>query len=248
MLSTAALAMAAICGGAFAGGFVSGLAGFGTGLAAIGIWLHVIQPASAATLAAICSVVAQLQTLPTIWHAIDRGRTWPMVVAGLLGVPLGTWLLAYTDPSAFRLGLGVLLLSYSGFLLLGRARPTRITWGGRAADSVVGFAGGILGGLAGLSGPLPTVWATLRGWGKDERRAVFQVFNLAVLAGTVALHAATGLLTAEVGRSVLFALPGTLAGAWLGLRAYRRLSDQHFHEVVLVLLGLSGLTLVWTTL
>ena len=45
--------------GAFAGGFVSGLAGFGTGLVAVGIWLRVIQPTTAATLVVVCSVVSQ---------------------------------------------------------------------------------------------------------------------------------------------------------------------------------------------
>lgn len=234
-------------GGAFAGGFVSGLAGFGTGLVALGIWLHAIEPAPAATLVAICSVVAQIQTIPTVWHAIDRTRFWPMVAAGLLGVPVGTRLLAYLDPGAFRLGMGILLLAFSGVMLLGRVR-TRVAWGGRVADGAVGFAGGILGGLAGLSGPLPTIWAALRGWGKDERRGVFQAFNLAILAAVVVSHAASGLLTAELGRLTLFALPGTLAGTWLGARAYRRLSDQRFHEVVLGLLGVSGLTLVWSSL
>ena len=240
MLSAAALV---VLGGASAGGFVSGLAGFGNGLMALGIWLHILAPATAATLVVICSVVSQAQTIPAIWHAIDRARVWPMLAAGLLGVPLGTRLLTRLDPAAFRLGMGALLLAYSGFMLLGRFR-TRILWGGRAADGAVGFAGGVLGGLAGLSGPLPTMWATLRGWGKDERRGVFQAFNLAVLAAVAVAHAASGLLTAELGWLALLALPGTLAGTWLGARAYRRLSDQRFHEVVLSLLGMSGLTLV----
>ena len=236
-----------ILGGAFAGGFVTGLAGFGTGLVALGIWLHVVAPAPAATLVVICSVVAQVQTIPTIWHAIDRARVGPMLLAGLVGVPVGTRLLTHLDPEAFRLATGVLLLAFSGFMLLGRARP-QMVWGGRAADGVVGFAGGILGGLAGLSGPLPTVWATLRGWSKDERRGVFQAFNLAVLSAAFVSHAVSGMLTAELGHLALVALPGTLIGAWLGAHAYRRLSDRRFHEVVLALLGISGLTLVWASL
>lgn len=122
-------------------------------------------------------------------------------------------------------------------MLSSRVR-TRVAWGGRMADGVVGFAGGVLGGLAGLSGPLPTVWATLRGWGKDERRGVFQAFNLAILAAVAVAHAASGLVTAGLGRVAFLALPGTLAGTWLGSHAYRRLSDQRFHEVVLSLLGL----------
>jgi hypothetical protein len=244
MLNTAAMV---VTGGAFAGGFVSGLAGFGTALMALGIWLHVLDPAVAAALVVICSVVAQVQTIPTVWHAIDRGRVGPMIAAGLLGVPIGGWLLTRVDPNQFRLGMGLLMVAFSGYMLFGRQRM-RLTRGGHAADGAVGFVSGILGGLAGLSGALPTIWATLRGWGKDERRGVFQAFNLAILLAALLSHVIAGRFTAEVGRLVLLALPGTLAGAWLGARTYRRLSDRRFHEVVLGLLGVSGLTLVWAGL
>nr|WP_294523862.1 sulfite exporter TauE/SafE family protein [uncultured Rhodopila sp.] len=244
MLTAATLV---VLGGAFAGGFVSGLAGFGTALMALGIWLHVLDPAIAAVLVVICSVFAQTMTIPTVWHAIDRARVGPMIAAGLLGVPLGSWLLLRVDPHMFRLTMGVLLAAFSGFMLFG-GRQARITRGGRLADTAVGFAGGILGGLAGLSGALPTVWAALRGWGKDERRGVFQAFNLAILLAAGIVYAVSGRMTGEVGRLVLIALPGTFAGAWLGARTYRRLSDRRFHEVVLALLGMSGVALVWTGL
>lgn len=244
MLTSAALV---VVGGAFAGGFVSGLAGFGTELMALGIWLHVLDPASAAVLVVVCSVVAQAQTIPAIWHAIDRARVGPMIAAGLFGVPIGSWLVYKVDPNAFRLGMGLLLVAFSGFMLFGRP-TTRVTAGGHVADAAVGFAGGILGGLAGLSGPPPIVWATLRGWSKDERRGVFQAFNLSILLAAGVTFALSGRLTGEVGRLVLAALPGTLCGAWLGARTYRRLSDRRFHEVVLVLLGASGLGLVWTSI
>lgn len=233
--------------GAFAGGFVTGLAGFGTALVALGFWLYVISPVAAATLVAICSVVAQAQNLPAVWHAVDRNRVGPMIAAGLLGVPVGTLLLSRVDPHVFRLTLGVLLIAFSGFMLLGRHQP-RVAWGGRVADGAVGFAGGILGGFAGLSGPLPTVWATLRGWSKDERRGVFQVFNLAILAAVVVWHGVRGLLTVEVMWLAAVALPGTVLGAWLGVRAYLRLSDRHFQTLVLCLLALSGVALVWANI
>ena len=55
--------------GALAGGFVSGLAGFGTALMALGIWLYVLPPSLAVPLVLICSVVAQTSTLPSIWRA-----------------------------------------------------------------------------------------------------------------------------------------------------------------------------------
>jgi len=39
--------------GALCGGFVTGLAGFGTGLTALGFWLHVVNPSVAAALVAV---------------------------------------------------------------------------------------------------------------------------------------------------------------------------------------------------
>jgi uncharacterized membrane protein YfcA len=245
MITTATIII--VAAGALLGGFVSGLAGFGTGLVALGIWLHAVSPAQAASLVIICSVVAQMQTIPAIWHAIDFRRIWPMLAAGVLGVPLGVKLLDHINPGSFRLGIGLLLIIFSATMLIGRT-GLKIHWGGRTADAAIGLGGGILGGLAGLSGPLPTMWATLRGWSKDQRRGVFQAYNLTVLTVALLTHAAEGLITRDVGWLLLAALPGTLSGAWLGAHAYRRLSDHHFHQVVLGLLGVSGITLIWPSI
>src|SRR6185437_2895126 len=98
--------------------------------------------------------------------------------------------------------------------------PMAFRFGGRIADTAVGFAGGILGGLAGLSGPLPILWASIRGWGKDQRRGVFQIFNWTVLATAFCLHVASGLVHWEVVRLALLAFPATVCGAWIGARFY----------------------------
>jgi uncharacterized membrane protein YfcA len=236
-----------VTAGALAGGFVSGLAGFGTGLVAIGIWLYAVSPAVAVSLAVICSVMSQVQTIPAIWHAVRPRRVLPFIVPGLIGVPLGIHLLGAVEPPVFKLCVGLLLVGFSTFSLsLGRG--LRVTWGGVAADGVVGFAGGVLGGLAGLSGPLPTMWASLRGWGKDERRSLIQAFNLSILMTALVSQAVSGRLTAEVGFAVMASVPGTVVGAWLGTAAYRRLSDRHFHHIILYLLAFSGVTLLWSTL
>jgi uncharacterized membrane protein YfcA len=232
--------------GALAGGFVAGLAGFGTALIALGIWLYILPPSVAVPLVLICSIVAQTSTLPAILRSIDFGMVWPFLVGGLAGVPVGTLLIEHADPAIFKLSVGVLLLIFPTALYFSRGNFA-FTWGGRVADAAIGFAGGILGGLAGLSGPLPTLWASIRGWGKDERRGVFQTFNWTILSAAFCLQAGTGLVTREVLGLALLVLPGTIIGAWLGGRAYRVLSDQNFRDVVLGLLFLSGAGLVWNS-
>ena len=232
--------------GAFAGGFVAGLAGFGTALMALGIWLYVLPPSDAVPLILICSVVAQSWTLPSLWRSFDFTLIRPFVIGGLIGVPLGTLLVAQADPNAFKLTVGVFLLLFP--LALYFSKPMAFRFGGRPADAAIGFAGGILGALAGLSGPLPILWATIRGWGKDERRGIFQTYNWTVLFAALCLQAASGLIAGHVMWLALLAFPGTILGAWLGARCYHAMSDRNFRDVVLGLLFLSGVALVWTTL
>ncbi|NQV82372.1 MAG: sulfite exporter TauE/SafE family protein [Rhodospirillales bacterium] len=235
-----------ILAGAFAGGYVNGLTGFGTGLTALVFWLYVAPPTIAAPLVVLCSIIAQIQTLPAIWHAIVWRQVLPFVLGGLVGVPFGTALLSLVSVQAFKLVIGCLLIVYCSFMLLKRSPPT-VTWGGKFMDAVVGLSGGILGGLAGLSGVLPTVWASLKGWGKDEKRSVFQTFNFSILLFASASQALSGYMTTEVGRLTMVALPGTLLGVWLGRKTYNRLGDGRFNQVVLVLLLLSGVSIIVTS-
>jgi uncharacterized protein len=231
--------------GAIAGGFVSGLAGFGASLMALGIWLYMLPPSIAVPLVLICSVVAQSATLPSMWRSFDLSLVWPFLIGGLAGVPLGTMLVDHADPNVFKLTVGVFLLLFPTALYF--SGPMAFSHGGRLADGAIGFAGGVMGGLAGLSGPLPILWASIRGWGKHERRGVFQIFNWTVLVAALCLQAASGHVGRQVLLLALLAFPATVFGTWLGARLYRKLSDQNFTNVVLALLFLSGLGLVWSS-
>jgi uncharacterized membrane protein YfcA len=231
--------------GALAGGIVNGLTGFGTALTALGIWLFALPPTVAATLAILSSVVSQLQTLPMIWRTILWKRVVAFVAPGVLGVPIGTFLLPHIDPRLFKIGVGVFLVLYSAHVLA-RRFEVKTAWGDTIADGVIGFFGGICGGLAGVSGALPVVWTDIRGWSKDQRRAVLQMFNTAILSFALVLHAVSGLLTREVAVAALVALPATIAGAHFGAFIYRRLADHSYQRVIMVLLMISGVVLIWS--
>jgi uncharacterized membrane protein YfcA len=235
-----------VAAGALVGGFVNGLSGFGMAMAAIVFWLQAVSPATASSLAATCAVIAHLQSLPVIIHAINPRRLAPFVIAGLVGIPVGTWLLLVIDEGAFRIWVGALMVLYAAVMLSLRVRLNIRT--GPAADVAIGFGGGILGGLAALSGALPAVWAGLRGWGKEERRAILQPYNMSILAVAIVAHLAAGLFTPELLHALLFAVPGTLIGAELGKRLYHRLGDHHFDRVVLAILLAGGATLLASSL
>jgi uncharacterized protein len=232
--------------GALGGGLVNGLTGFGTAITALGIWLYVISPTAASSLAIICAIASQLQTLPMIWRHIRWDLALPLTLPGLVGVPVGTYLLTHIEPRLFKLGLGVFLVVYPAYVL---ARRSQISWsfGGKPADAIVGFGGGVLGGLTGLSGVLPVVWTDIRGWSREQRRGVVQSFNIAILTLALVSHAIDGLLTRQVALASAVALPAAIAGAWVGAFIYRRLHDRGYQRVVMVLLLISGVTLLWAS-
>jgi hypothetical protein len=239
--------IALVVAGALAAGFVNGLSGTGYALVALGFWLHAMSPITAAPLLALCSVSGHLQSLPKIWKGIIWERLWPFLAGGLIGVPLGTALLGFVRVEPLKLGVGVLLLLYCSWMGFVR-RPPVVMGGGRLADAAAGLGGGILGGMASLSGPIPVIWVQLRGWNMLAQRGVNQPFNMSVLALSLASAAVAGYLD----RTFLFwaaiTVPTTLIGAHVGLRLYGSIDDAQFRRVILVLLGLSGLTLIGSTL
>lgn len=229
--------------GALAGGFVSGLAGFGTALTVLPIWLLSIQPAVAAPLAAICGLVAQIQTLPYVWSSINWRRVAPFLMTAFLGIPVGTFLLSYVSIDVFRLTIGVLLIFYSTVMLIKRSSHWVIN-GNQIGNLSIGFSGGVLGGIAGLSGILPTLWITLHNWDKPTKRGFFQGYNLVVLAVSVLSLWLAQYITAEVLELATLALPSTLIGAWLGRKTYASLNDDRFDLAILFVLLFSGLSII----
>jgi uncharacterized membrane protein YfcA len=160
------------------------------------------------------------------------------------GVPLGVTALAAASPFLLRSSIGAFLITYAIYQLIQRHNREIGEWGGKIIDGAIGFAGGFLGGFAGLSGPLPLVWLQLRGGPSDQQRAIYQPFNVLVLALATIGMSITGQITSQVLLIGLLCLPQTLIGAWMGARLYVGVSAQTFQRVVLSLLLVSGCILI----
>jgi uncharacterized membrane protein YfcA len=227
---------------AFVGGFASGLAGFAMGFIVSGIWLHIITPIQTTTLVVGYGLCTQGYGVWKHRHALRWPMIAPFIVGGTLGVPIGTLLLTYIDPAYLRAGVGMLLVVYG---IYGLVQPAlRPVPAGVAADSVVGFANGVLCGLTGLPGFIITIWCQLRGWSKDVQRAVFQPVMLAAIVATAIALSFTGVFTVETGKLYVLGLPAMLAGLWVGFKLYGKLDDAMFRKVILVLLLAAGLALI----
>jgi uncharacterized membrane protein YfcA len=227
--------------GAFLGAFAAGGAGFAFALAASAVWLHVLDPVHTTAMVVASGTLLHGLLIWPIRRSIEVARLWPFVAGAAFGIPAGVALLSHTRPDIIRALIGGFLVAY-GVYALAAPRLPYFGRGGRAADALVGFAGGVLGGLGGYSGVLPTIWTQIRGWSKEVARGVYQPFIVFAQAVTLAI---IGAITVDRAGILLFAttLPALALGAWLGLRVYGHLNDRRFRQVLSLMLLLSGLTL-----
>ncbi|WP_419341132.1 sulfite exporter TauE/SafE family protein [Achromobacter sp. PD1] len=229
--------------GAVIAGFVQGLSGFAFGLVAMSFWAWVLDPRLAATLAVFGALVGQILAAITVRRGFDLRRLLPFVIGGLFGIPLGVALLPRLDMDWFKTILGILLVIWCPAMLLAKNLP-KITAGGRAADAAVGMAGGVLGGIGGFTGTLPTLWCTLRGFDKDAQRAIIQNFNLSMLLVTMGTYLASGIVTRSMLPMFAIVAAAMLVPVLLGAELYIGVSEARFRQIVLGLLTASGVALL----
>ena len=227
----------------FFGAFVSGLAGFAFSAVAGAILLHVLQPLEAVPLMMACSIGVQATNLWALRNSIRWKESAMLILGGILGVPLALWLLHNADARAFQRGFGLMIAAYSGYMLfkpgLGRLQEMS-----RSRTAMVGFGGGVIGGLTAMPGALPTIWCEMHGLQKADQRGLVQPFIAVMQVSSLAMMLARHELSSKVLVDLAMSIPALLAGTALGILAFRRIKDAVFRKIILGILLLSGLLLV----
>ena len=229
--------------GALLGGIAAGGSGFAFALAATSIWLHRVDPLQSTIMATGAGVLLHMSTIWPQRKNISLARVSPFIAGGLVGIPIGVYLLAFTNTGLLKLVLGTFLLAYGTYAVISPRLHT-VRFGGRGADAAVGFIGGVLGGIGGYSGVLPTIWTQLRGWPKEIARGVYQPYIIVVQGITLA-----GIVWVTLDRTGLMLLaailPPLLIGTWIGWQLYGKLDERRFRQGLGLLLVASGATLIF---
>lgn len=222
---------------------MQGFSGFGFGLTAMSLWAWTLEPQLAAALAVFGALTGQIIAAVSVRRGFNLQRLLPFIAGGLAGVPLGIYILPRLDVPLFKGLLGLLLVVMCPLMFFASRLP-RLTAGGRLGDALAGAAGGMMGGLGGFTGVVPTLWCTLRGFEKDTQRAVIQNFNLAMLTVTFTTYLVTGIATRQMIPLFAIVAPAMLIPSVLGARLYLGISDTGFRNVILGLLTASGVAML----
>jgi uncharacterized membrane protein YfcA len=108
---------------------------------------------------------------------------------------------------------------------------------------LVGGLGGITGPTAAFPGALPVMWASLTTMDKNEQRAFYQPYILAMQIVTLIALGSTGSTPLSLSEDALVVIPA-LCGAHLGLFVFRRLSSTQFTLAINGFLMMSALGLI----
>ncbi len=168
-----------------------------------------------------------------------------LIIGGLTGVPFAVYLLQHTETHVLRAGFGAVVALYAGYTLF---RPT-LTYirqmENRGRNALVGFGGGLIGGLTAMPGALPTIWCDMHGVPKNQQRGLVQPFIAAMQIFALALMFSRSSLSSKLIVDFVVSLPALAAGAALGIAMFRSVNERAFRRIILLILFLSGLSLLF---
>lgn len=222
--------------------FVRSAIGFGDALIAMGLITHWISLKTATPLVALLSMAISSSIVLTEWKQLNFRDARPLILSTLLGIPLGLLLLTVVPEKIAKLFLGILLILYGLYGLVGLKLP-RVT-SDRSA-SVFGFLAGILGGAYNTNGPPVVIYGTLRRWNPERFRLTLQGYffatNVLILAG----HFAFGLWTRKVWGLFFLSLPAVGLATWLGGIVNHHIRQDLFAKLVFGVLLVVGVVFLW---
>lgn len=230
------------------GGIVQTCAGFGSALVAMPLFLYVLEKEAAAPVYAMLGLFISGTVFYQNRASISPREALPLIIASVPGIAVGVYLLQTADGTVIKRVLGVILIAYALWMMLRRDRPasTRTSREGSAGAGmlaiagVAGFLSGVLGGAFNTSGPPLLLYASIRGWPKEQFRSILQTVYIVGGALTVAGHTAGGLVNGRTVTLAACSLPGLVLGLWIGRRIDRRISQEQFVRMTLALILLLG--------
>jgi len=230
----------------FVAALVSSIAGFAFSAICGALLFHLLDaPVQIVHILLVCSIVNQTLAVWSLRRNVEWPAVTPYLVTGMLGAPVGVWLLLHSQPHVYLRVFGAGLVAYSAYSLL---RPaTTLTRGHRVGDWLAGFVGGLGSGFAAFPGAPVSIWCTMKGWDKLRQRAVYQPFILVMQIATLLVMnilRPSGLAGLGIDAATLSYLPLSLLGTWVGLAVFRRMTDRQFGVAVNALLIVSGLSML----
>jgi uncharacterized membrane protein YfcA len=215
--------------------------GFGLALVSMPLLVLVLPIQVAAPLVALVGGLAETLLLLKYRAVFNIRAVSLLVVASILGIPVGVYLLGWVDEGVVTAVLGFIVVAYALYALIG-FNPPELAQRGWAA--IFGFVAGILGGAYNTSGPPVIIYGSCRRWPPAEFKSNLQGFFLVVSMIVIITHFMNGNITPVVWYNFFIAIPAILLALFVGFRLDKYIDPLRFRKIVLIALVILGVGLI----
>ncbi len=228
-LSVLELAVAVVM--LFAGSTVLSTVGFGIGMTTTPVLLLLLEPQTVVVVVNTVSLVLFVLIIRQTRGHVSARETTPLAVAGLLGVPVGVFILSEASPSALRISITALIILLTLAVVLNLRGPIPRP---NLIGPVVAFVVAVLLTSLGIGGPLMALFLLTRGLTPQAVRGSLALYFLAVEAAGVVGYGVAGLFTTERIALILIAAVPAMMGFWLATRLLRGMNETVFRCAAIV--------------
>lgn len=228
----------------FGAGIVKGAIGFGFPLVAIPLISSVWDARHAVLLVSLASLVNNVGVAARGGGSRRTfGRFWPVLVGMAIGTTGGAFLLASVPSSVLAMIVGCAAVVFACLALLkpDLAVPPHLE---RYLALPMGLCGGLLGGSTGIAGPFVVSYTHALKLSKREFVYFLTLLYLLAAIIQVVTYTQLGLFDAlTIGMGLASCLPNFL-GVGVGFRIQDRIDHTLFRRLVVLVIGISGISLV----
>ena len=220
--------------------FAQSLAGFGFGLLAVPMMQLALSPRDAIIVSTVIGAFSTTTQAVLDRQHVERAAVKRLTVASYLGMPFGLIVFIFVSDSALRITLGIVVIVAAVILSRGFELPE----GKHGFDWVMGFMSGVLSTSTSTNGPPLVFVLQARGLTPEVFRSTINtIFSFANI-GALALFVASGKLNAHALLGAVMALPALFISLRIGYSLRPKVSAEFFRKLVLVMLVLSGASLL----
>lgn len=225
----------------FCGFFVQTVVGFAGSLIALPILLIGLKLPDAIAYISIFYLFSSGFLVYKEWKNIDRNVIMRLGWASAIGVILGIVVLTYSKPIILKKALGVFILLYVVYVVVGKTDLKL----GKKGNTMFGVLGGFFAGVFSTGGPLYVIAVK----NTVEEAKIFRATMIGVLALVTVIRipslAIGGILNTGHIQMSLLILPVFFLAQFLGGKLFLKINEELFKKVLLGLLCLSGTALIF---
>ncbi len=224
----------------FLASVIMGVTSFGFALIAVPL-LNLLMPLKVLVpILILYGVIIDIILLLPIYKNLNLKGMAYLVGSGILGIPIGTWLLIILDESILKVGVGIIIIVSAWALYSGYRVQIRNE---KLGNAIAGFTSGILNGSLTMSGPPVIFFYSNQQLEKQVFRANLAFYFLLTTIVTVPMMYWGGLITPEVINYTVTMSPSLLIGGLgvlVGSKMGTSMSGSFFTRLSLLLFFLTG--------